>query len=226
MGLNDKFLNTCFKVGKILFSFLLLISLIITLIFWINTAISYTKSNNINVEFKYDANKVIYDMYAQDFGLKQNTPIASSSKEGISKEKDKAFEILEKFIEENKLPKHLKNNMQMPNDDELKVKFVKNFTSFYKDFVKSFENVLKNELKKSDEEIKVIMNNNKENIYNDSLNAYLQEFEKEMQTITVEKQATEVKKRADLIAALISLAMFILFLFLPILIRIEENTRK
>lgn len=59
---NDKFLNICFKLGKVIFSILLLLALIVTVILWGNTAIQFVGKQNVQITYKYQS-KPIFDEY-------------------------------------------------------------------------------------------------------------------------------------------------------------------
>lgn len=224
MNFNDKFLNVCFAIGKTVFSVLLLLALIVTIILWVNLGLNYLHSTDQKLSYKYNADEIVFNTYADDLGLKKETKPATVEKQ--SKEKDKAFEIFEKFIDENKLPANLKDNVNMPNDDSQKVPFMKNFPEFYNNFKSAFALIVKENTKLNEAQITKIMDENKVNIYKDAMQAYLKAFEDEARLADIKKQEAAVKEQALLMSAITSLALFVLFLFLPILIRIEENTRK
>lgn len=226
MNLNDKFLNVCFKLGKVIFSVLLLIALIVTLVLWVNTGFSYSQSNKIKVKYEYNVKNIINDMYAYEFGINpdKNKDVAAESK--ISKKEQIALDIYSKFLADNKLPASYKDKINLPSDDKEKVPFVKCFIVFHDSFKTEFSNFLKKTGKFNDKQIKSIIDNNTENLFKDAMNAYVTAYNSESELVNNEKQQADLKKQASLIGALISLAIFILFLFLPILIRIEENTRK
>lgn len=224
MNFNDKFLNVCFTIGKTVFSILLLLALVVTIILWVNLGLNYLHSTDQKLSYKYNADEIVFNTYANDFGIKKAIKPATVEKQ--SKEKDKAFEIFEKFIDENKLPANLKDNVNMPNDDSQKVPFMKNFPEFYNDFKSAFASLAKENTKLNETQIAKIMDENKVNIYKDAMQAYLKAFEDEARLADIKKQEATVKKQALLMSAITSLALFVLFLFLPILIRIEENTRK
>ena len=224
MNFNDKFLNVCFTIGKTVFSILLLLALVVTIILWVNLGLNYLHSTDQKLSYKYNADEIVFNTYANDFGIKKAIKPATVEKQ--SKEKDKAFEIFEKYIDENKLPANLKDNVNMPNDDSQKVPFMKNFPEFYNDFKSAFASLAKENTKLNETQIAKIMDENKVNIYKDAMQAYLKAFEDEARLADIKKQEATVKKQALLMSAITSLALFVLFLFLPILIRIEENTRK
>lgn len=225
MNFSDKFLSFCFKIGKVIFSFLLLIAMVVTLILWVKTGIDYYESSKIKIHYDFNVKSIINNMYAEDLGIKQNTT-ENNSPTKLSKEEIKAFEILNKFIDDNKLPASYKESVQMPTDDKEKVAFIQNFVSFYESFKTEFIEIVKNKTKFDDNKINLLLEQNKEDLYNDAMNAYINAYTNEVKIVKLEKQTADLKKQASLMASLISLAIFILFLFLPILIRIEENTRN
>lgn len=227
MNFNDKFLNVCFKIGKVLFSILLVISLCSTVWLFVNTAIKLDAVNNTKVEFKYNVKNIVQNLYAQDMGInisKSENDLVSDEK--ISKSKDKAFEIFGKFVDEKGLPKNLKDEIDLPTDETQMVPYVEGFVSFYDDYVNEFSELLKQSQKLKDEQVKIFVENNKTNLYYDAIKAYSNEYQQEMTEVTAQKELKQAEKVSTLMAALISLGLFILFLFLPILIKIEENTRK
>lgn len=228
MNFNDKFLNVCFKAGKILFSFLLLIALIVTIVMWCKTGITFGEESSAKVKYSYDVKNIVQNLYAEDLGVKTETISKQEhEEESVSKDRQKAFDIYNKFIDDNKLPESYKNNVYMPNDDEQKILFVNGLIAFYDNYKKEFASLVKKSRPNlTEEQIQTVLNNVKINLFNDAVAAYISAYEDESNTVANEIQQIQLERQANLIASLISLAVFILFLFLPILIRIEENTRK
>lgn len=227
MGFNDKFLNVCFKIGKVIFSFLLLIALIVTVVLWCKTGISFSEVKNTKVTYNYDVKKIVDDFYSADLGIKADDVKKDSEPEKIPQDRQKAFDIYNKFIDDNKLPASLKNDVYLPTDDKEKISYVKGLISFYDDYKKEFVNLIK--IKRpntTDEQINKILSDINTDLFKDALSEYIKAYENESATVAAEQQQLSIKQQTSLVASLISLAIFILFLFLPILIRIEENTRK
>jgi len=218
MNFNDKFLNVCFKIGKILFSLLLVISLFVTVWMFGKTGIAAIKENNVKINTTYNTKELIYEQYHDVWELSdKETAKSEETAQEQSANTKKAIEIFNKFVDDKGLPQELKKEkLNLPDNDEQILPFIKGFTKFYDSFVAEFREILKNNLKYSDNEVEIIINREKLHIYNDSMEMYSSEFEQAAANADTDKVAYKTEKSADLTASLISLAIFILFLFLPI----------
>ncbi len=231
MNFNDKFLNLCFKLGKILFSILLVISLIISIVLLCDSGIKAYKASKVELTYSYDVHNAFNNLYSDMFSLAdtektQNNQDANNS-DKISKNKSKATELLAEFVSANKLPKNIVlNNFKHPTDDKRIIPYVEGFIAYYGNYTKEFKKLLVEQAKINSEEADKIINENKVNLYNDAINAYVEEYLKEVDAIEQQKQLQVTDRNTVFIAFLISISVFALFMFLPILIRIEENTRK
>lgn len=139
------------------------------------------------------------------------------------------MDIIEDFAKTEGIPQNVINEtFVLPsNESEAEsVSYVNGFISFYNSFVGDIKSYAKDKTDKSEQQIDQFIKENKIEIYSDILNAYTQQYHLEVEKVNSEKAEIENRIFTSFIAALISLAIFILFLFLPILIRIEENTRK
>lgn len=227
MNFNDKFLNVCFKTGKILSSVLLVISLLITIGLLWNSCSQAFKVNSINVTYNYDVHNAFDNLYSDIFGVtsvKQNKTNETSKKSNMSQNEIEALKLLSEFIKSRNLPKEAENNFKLPIDDEQLVPFVKAFTVYYDNYISEFSKLLvaKANVKNPED----ILKNNKMNLFNDALNSFADAYNNEKNEVDQKKVSQETARNTSFIAFLISLGIFVLFLFLPILIRIEENTRK
>lgn len=223
MNFNDKFLNVCFKIGKVLFSILLIISLIITVVLFCKTGFTALKQNNVHMTYQYDTKPIFNEIIGISKPAQQN----EISQDKSDKDTDKALEILAQFANDKQLPDNLiPSTFKLPTDDKEAIPYVKGFISFYDSFINDFKTHAKNEKKADDKVIDKILKDKKTGLYNDILELYIIEYQKEYDNINKQKSEIHSEININLTAALISLAIFILFLFLPILIRIEENTRK
>jgi len=225
MTFNDKFLNVCFKIGKVTFSILLLLSLLVTLLLWINIGGLYLNSANHKATYKYDVKKIIQsEMDNLQKPQKENKTNPEQTNIPPD-EQTQAMNMYNKFIEDNNLPK---KELSLPNERELL--YVKGFINFYKDLEKELKKAVieyyKGKFQESQIELYYAQPEYKDILLSNAIEYYIKSYNEEMNTINLKKQQIDQQKQQSFIVALSSLCIFILFLFLPILIRIEENTRK
>lgn len=230
MNFNDTFLNLCFKLGKVLFSILLVISLIISAVLLCDAGIKTYKTSKIVLTYDYDVHKAFYNLYPE-FGIakpkEQNNTNKNSNVKKDSKNTDKAMKLLAEFVEKNKLPNNeVLASFKLPTDDDEVVPYVKGFVKYYDNYITEFTAFVISKTKMSPEKAANIINQNKLNLYLDAIGQYSQEFTNEITSVEVERQKEQTERNIAFSNFLISLSIFILFLFLPILLRIEENTRK
>ena len=228
--MNDKFLNVCFSIGKGLFSFLLVITLLVSLGLLVNTGIKCVKISSAKVEYKYDVNNAFHNLYS---GILDTTETTSNDisqnnndDDTLSPQKKKAVEILYNFYKEQKLSEKLIYDFKFPVDENEIVPYTNNFVAYYNDFIKQLAVGLAKKQGISETNVKTIIDNNKTEVYQDALNSYAEEYQNESAQVDSEKQNFVNERNMSLIAFAVSLLIFVLFLILPILIRIEENTRK
>ncbi len=225
MTFNDKFLNVCFKIGKVTFSILLLLSLLVTLLLWINIGVLYLNSANHKATYKYDVKKIIQSEIDNLQKPQKENKTNPEQKNIPPDEQTQAMNMYNKFIEDNNLPK---KELSLPNERELL--YVKGFINFYKDLEKESKKAVieyyKGEFQESQIELYYAQPEYKDILLSNAIEYYIKSYNEEMNTINLKKQQIDQQKQQSFIVALSSLFIFILFLFLPILIRIEENTRK
>lgn len=230
MNFNDKFLNVCFKTGKILSSVLLVISLLITIGLLWNSCSQAFKVNSINVTYNYDVNNAFDNLYSDIFGVtstKQNKSDKTAKKEEISKNEDKALKLLGEFLATREIPTEAADSFRLPTDDKQSVPFVKAFIVYYDNYISEFSKLLVAKANvKNPKDILNILKQNKIQLFNDAFNSFADAYDNEKSEVDQKKVSQETARNTSFIAFLISLGIFVLFLFLPILIRIEENTRK
>ena len=105
--------------------------------------------------------------------------------------------------------------------------FVNNLSQYYKDATKYLINDLKSEYNLSEAEAKQVLNEEKQEINNKIIpDKYFQRYSEQVEARNAEQQKIEAQRTTSLVALLVCLCMFVMFLTIPILIRIEENTRK
>lgn len=244
---QDFLLNLSFKIGKIL-SVLLLGAVSLTII---GAGIVFIKSNNAKVStptfeiMREEIQKAI-----------DSEKTKSPSQENIEKDKDvsndKYDNRITKIIIRNDLmlttkqhiKKHLKN---IP--EKFKIKYLEGLDNFYYDGLKTLNNndeemmyiyekyawkldgiyPFKEYTKEVNEYIKEhIKQNGKYNKYLciGLLEGYNYLFEDKMQELQEQENENNVRRIVSASVIGISLLLFILLLFLPLLIKIEENTRN
>ncbi len=227
--MNDKFLNVCFKLGKIIFSILLLIALIVSIVFWVKTGISYSEINKIKPNYTYNVKYIVHERYADELGLKhEEVKQEEKTEKKADKDVETAIKEYNKYIDDNHLPASYKFDIKTIGDPSNKQKavMINKMLEFHKDYRKEFVNLLKEVTKKPTDNIENFIKDNYKELYNDAATEFLNTLDIENKSIEIQKQAAEQQKQSNLFIALISFGIFILSLFLPILIRIEENTRK
>lgn len=225
MNFNDKFLNLCFKAGKLLFSVLLVLAIITTLCLFGRTTYLALKTNSNTVTYNYEAKSLLNEMLI-DAGLEEPAEVTTEKVDNKVNQMDKAIdEYCKKQNISTNLTSQVKNIVANLDEDQQKL-FWNNFVKYYESFIKEFKKYWTTIKDKKVEDVDKMLNNVRNDMFSEVFNEYLQEYNTEYQTVEAKKNADMADRNMSFIAFLISLGIFILFLFLPILIRIEENTRK
>lgn len=225
MNFNDKFLNLCFKAGKLLFSVLLVLAIITTLCLFGRTTYLALKTNSNTVTYNYEAKSLLNEMLI-DAGLEEPAEVTTEKVDNKVNQMDKAIdEYCKKQNISTNLTSQVKNIVANLDEDQQK-SFWNNFVKYYESFIKEFKKYWTTIKDKKVEDVDKMLNNVRNDMFSEVFNEYLQEYNTEYQTVEAKKNADMADRNMSFIAFLISLGIFILFLFLPILIRIEENTRK
>jgi hypothetical protein len=225
MNFNDKFLNLCFKVGKMLFSVLLVLAIITTICLFGRTAYLALKTNSNTITYNYEAKSLLNEMLI-DAGLEEPAEVTTEKVDNKVNQMDKAIdEYCKKQNISTNLTSQVKNIVANLDEDQQK-SFWNNFVKYYESFIKEFKKYWTTIKDKKVEDVDKMLNNVRNDMFSEVFNEYLQEYNTEYQTVEAKKNADMADRNMSFIAFLISLGIFILFLFLPILIRIEENTRK
>lgn len=225
MNFNDKFLNFCFKAGKVLFSVLLVLAMLTTICLFGRTVYLALKTNSNTVTYKYDAELLLDEMLI-DAGIEEPAP---AQNQNIEKKVNPMDKSIEEYCKKQKISDNLTSQVKnrVANLDEDKQKeFWNNFVKYYESFIKEFKKYWTSIQGKKVEDVDKMLNNVRNDMFSEVFNEYLHEFDTEVQNVEAKKNAAIADRNMSFIAFLISLGVFILFLFLPILIRIEENTRK
>ena len=232
MSFNDKFLNLCFKVGKILFSVLLVIAALTVLYFAVTSAVNTCKLNNLKPTYHYDVINQLTIKYASE-GIFDNNQIKKSVNNTPQKEKqnEKIKTEVSKFIKAENLPQQAENNILdtiIQIDENKQIAFLNGFIKYYKEFITTFKNkvIEKNIMSENDAEKALLTSQVKLNLFTDAFDGYVNEYNQENLMLETKKEEATSERNGAFLSFIISLSIFILFLFLPILIRIEENTRN
>lgn len=233
MNFNDKFLNVCFKMGKVLFSILLVISLGICLFMFFKTLGNTIKVKNIKMKYNYSAIEAVQEEIEKEYGAQA---VAPQNIKKIEYKETPLERKIKDFAKEQNLSQSLTNELlQKINliDEQDRTAYFENFVKFYNVYIDEiFEGFMKMEKFPEDvreeakKDYKVYIKENSNNVIGEVYNCYLKYYNTEKYNINTERQMYISERNVSFISFLISLGVFILFLFLPILLRIEENTRK
>lgn len=215
----NKFLNACFQIGKWFMS-IVLILLLLTGVGLICNIIY--KSNNMNAyvmdyKFPTQENETVVEKQNSDKSIIDE--ISKQYKEQI------IAQLKESNVSEKTADIIIKRMVIVEERD--RKDFVNNLSQYYKDATKYLINDLKSEYNLSEAEAKQVLNEEKQEINNKIIpDKYFQRYSEQVEARNAEQQKIEAQRTTSLIALLVCLCMFVMFLTIPILIRIEENTRK
>lgn len=216
----EKFLNVCFKTGKV-FLMLIICAILLSSILFLFTGLGYTLDMQAakDKELNY-----IFPAEHVEQALKNETKINNNN--SINKTIEETYKTqIEKTIKENGLPNNLKSRIitTISNVEELdRLAFANNMSEFYKAYIKSsvdytvklYPYVTKTEVKNY--------------ITQDGsfINYYYEFYREQAQERNNEYTEAENARNLQALYLLGSIFLFIIALIVPILIRIEENTRK
>ena len=238
----NKFLNLTLKIGKV-FS---LILLIIVLLVMIGSGIALLTSNNAPLETPSFSD--IKQSYLEWNAKSKNTASAVNSTQQSSKDAlpymNKIKKIVRKHHLNNEIPYLIAKNIDSDIDDELINQYLRGLDKFYADslrFINSSEE-FKNDViseavysiereKRISYDLEEVKKNFKVNgTYHYCVGAglamgYHELFMDSIQDKEKLLQEKAAAKTTQQIVLAISVLLFVLLLFLPVLIKIEENTR-
>lgn len=222
MNFNDKFLNVCFKIGKVGMSILLVILVLVGIGFIFNASYKTVKMNNIPLEYKFQS---------EDTTEAANNNSLSSEDLKIEKEKvEKLYKNeIAQIVKENKASEKAVNNIisDLVNVQKADRKdYVNNLSQYYKDLEKYFIDKINSEYPDmSEKEIEEFFKNNQVREI-EIPRRYFVRYNRQIAIRDEAKQALQTARINDLIALLVCISIFLVSLMIPILIRIEENTRR
>ncbi len=207
----NKFLNFCFTFGKWFVSVVLVLLLI--------TGI-YLGGSVINNTFKADSYKMDYKFAINEPTQQQTT---TQTKNTYKEDIIKAFgenKPTDRFV--NKTVKFIETKV----DERDVVDVITNLPAYYNDVKAFIFDTIKKENKLSDTQVQQDYKNFRNDWDDIILEKYTIRYAKQSQARIDQKTQSETARTTALIALLVALCMFVMFLIVPILIRIEENTRK
>lgn len=215
----DKFLNLCFKFGKWFMAFVLVILLISGI---------YLGVQAIKSDLRADTYKMDYKMSEEGIAglVKQKESIKNEStkKDSYNDEIVKAFadknKPTDKFV--NTVSKYIINTVEERDIND----FISNLPPYYEDVKQSLFNAIKENNKYRNINIEQIYKDERSDFDNEILNRYASRYETNVKLRAAQKTEALTARNASLMALLVVLSMFIVTLIVPVLIKIEENTRK
>lgn len=225
----DKFLQLCFKIGKWILSFVLVILFIAGIIFGGLILYKTSKIGSHPIDYKLNREKVLNEMLGnqpgQDSsGTTKNKQETLSQKEQYKAELKKALKdinISDKGI--NRIANFIDENVAK---EDIKP-FIQSYPRYHRDVIDLIlEQAKKNNPDVTDEMLEKKMEKISVELERGIFDEYSSQYLKELRVRQSEDISLRAQRTILLYAFLITLAIFILFLIVPILIKIEENTRK
>ena len=239
----DRFLEISFKIGKCLSSFLLIIVLLVVL----GAGVVLLNSTHQKLEtpkFKPIAEELIQSV--ADNNASENNDYSYDNDNNTEKLPDKYISKIDKIINNNHLHPYIKDSVidvLGEIDEKYREQYLNGFDAFCKDAVKQFE--VSNKIvdaylfkcvKRAERwnyakiyaevrtQIKI------DGVYNEYISRgllidYTRSFEKAIITVNQKSQENVTSRIIAASVLGIALLVFVILLFLPVLIKIEENTR-
>lgn len=225
MSFNDKFLNVCFKVGKVLLMIMLVIIILVTIVFIglsVKTTVEMSKIKNTPYQYLQDTEK-LEKIIATEGNSDTWDESNIAEKENLEKQyKEKIKQALQNNGMGNySVDKVLGYLMQVAPED--RDDYVKNMEEHHRIYIKFYADMVAKRLPYySETEIKKVIVNN------DDIpqRYYEQRYKKQVEEKAEKYQKANTERNFQLLTVLSCIYTFILMLIIPLLIRIEENTRK
>lgn len=219
MNFNDKFLNVCFKVGKVFLSIMLVLILLSGIGLLFNIVNKTTKMNNIPLEYKFS--------FEQDEDNVETPQVdTKAEKEKISKQyKEQIVTVLKEQKVSEKVADTIINDMVSVEERD-RADYVAHLGEYYVDLTKFFTDNIKKEYPSvTAQEIAETFKYGQLNEV-EIPSRYLIRYNRQIELRNAQYTKLQAERTFYLWALLGCLCMFVIFLIVPILIRIEENTRK
>ena len=217
----DKFLNLCFKFGKWFMAFVLVILLIAGIYLGIKAVQSDLKADSYKMEYKFSKEGLSTLIQQKDTNKKES---ANKKKTSYDEEIVKAFgnnKPTDKFT--RAVSKYIVNNVEDRDTND----FITNLPVYYESVKQNvFEEAKKEYKDVTDEQFEKWYRQEQTGFDNEVLTKYASRYEMNVKLRAAQKAEALTARNASLMALLVVLSMFIVTLIVPVLIKIEENTRK
>lgn len=239
----NKFLELTFSIGKVFSSILLVIALFVML--W--SGVGLLSSNNLSVKTpKFNTIKQAYIKESNESTYTANLDNSGSTESSNS---FRYIRQIRKIIRKHQLKETLQYEIAKNIDninEELIPEYLRGLDKFYTDGLKLIENsesfkdnflydVVYNEEKDGYTDIDNAFSNARKYVKeNGTYNSYIgigltkkyhKLFIEELGNSTIQQQENIVNKIVKQVIFILSILIFSILLFLPVLIKIEENTR-
>lgn len=216
----DKFLNLCFKFGKWFMAFVLVILLIVGIYLGVNAIQSDLKADDYKMDYQASENGLASlgqqkQSQKQSAGKKAETSYNEEIVKafGDNKPTDKFTNIVSKYIDNNVEERDVKD-------------FISNLPAYYDSVKQSMFDAIKKEYKATDAQLAEIYKQGRTDFDNGILEKYAERYQANVKLRAAHKAEAITARNASLMALLVVLSMFIVTLIVPVLIKIEENTRR
>ena len=216
----DKFLNLCFKFGKWFMAFVLVILLIVGIYLGVNAIQSDLKADDYKMDYQASENGLASlgqqkQSQKQSAGKKAETSYNEEIVKafGDNKPTDKFTNIVSKYIDNNVEERDVKD-------------FISNLPAYYDTVKQSMFDAIKKEYKATDAQLAEMYKQGRTDFDNGILEKYAERYQANVKLRAAHKAEAITARNASLMALLVVLSMFIVTLIVPVLIKIEENTRR
>ena len=216
----DKFLNLCFKFGKWFMAFVLVILLIVGIYLGVNAIQSDLKADDYKMDYQASENGLASlgqqkQSQKQSAGKKAETSYNEEIVKafGDNKPTDKFTNIVSKYIDNNVEERDIKD-------------FISNLPTYYDSVKQSMFDAIKKEYKATDAQLAEMYKQGRTDFDNGILEKYAERYQANVKLRAAHKAEAITARNASLMALLVVLSMFIVTLIVPVLIKIEENTRR
>ena len=189
----------------------------------------YLGVNAIQSDLKADDYKMDYQ--ASENGLASLGQQKQSQKQSAGKKAETSYneEIVKAFGDNkptdkftNIVSKYIDNNVE-----ERDVKdFISNLPAYYDSVKQSMFDAIKKEYKATDAQLAEMYKQGRTDFDNGILEKYAERYQANVKLRAAHKAEAITARNASLMALLVVLSMFIVTLIVPVLIKIEENTRR
>ena len=216
----DKFLNLCFKFGKWFMALVLVILLIVGIYLGVNAIQSDLKADDYKMDYQASENGLASlgqqkQSQKQSAGKKAETSYNEEIVKafGDNKPTDKFTNIVSKYIDNNVEERDVKD-------------FISNLPAYYDSVKQGMFDAIKKEYKATDAQLAEMYKQGRTDFDNGILEKYAERYQANVKLRASHKAEAITARNASLMALLVVLSMFIVTLIVPVLIKIEENTRR